>query len=128
MANTDVSLKDNKGVLVPNLVSVQVVAGDTITFSTVDGRAALAFFSPDAAAVLSPNPDNPCPIASGAKAHFSFTSSNRGAYSVYFGYGAGDAPDSFQGGHSEMLRLEVNAPDAPPFSGPTDAMGTGHGG
>jgi hypothetical protein len=128
MANTDVTLKDNKGVLVPSLDSVRVVAGDTITFSTVDGRAALAYFSPDAAAGLSPNPANPCPIATGAKAHFSFTTSDRGAYSVYFGYGAGDAPDSFPGGHSEILRLEINAPEAPPFSGPTDSMGTGHSG
>ena len=128
MANTDVLLRDNHGVLVPSLDSVRVVTGDTITFSTADGGAALAFFSPDSAAVLSPTPLNPCPIPAGAKAQFSFTSSNQGAYSVYFGHGAGDAPANYPGGHSDALRLRINAPEAPPFTGPADTVGTGHRG
>src|SRR4051794_38938510 len=115
MTNTNVVLTDKHGVLVPSLDIIRVVSGDTVTFSTADGRAAVAFFSPDAAAVLSPNPTNPSAIAAGAKAHFSFTSSQPGAYTVYFGYGAGDAPESFPGGHSDSLRLKINAPDAPSF-------------
>ena len=128
MTNTHVLLTDNGGVLVPSPNSVRVAAGDTITLTTADGRAALAFFSPNAESVLSPRPANPCPIAAGAKAHFTFTSSQPGAYSAYFGYGTGDAPGGFPGGTSEMLALEINLSVSPTFSGPADTVGTGHGG
>jgi len=127
MANTDVLLTDRHGVLVPSLDSVRVVTGDTITFSTGDGRAAFAFFSPNAAAVLSPNPSASFPIAAGAKAQFSFTSSQPGAYSVYFGYASGDAPEGFPGGHSDVLQLKISGPGSS-FGGPSDTMGTGHSG
>lgn len=127
MAHTDVVLASNDGVLVPSLDSVRVVSGDTITFATADGRAAFAFFSPDAIAILSPRPSDPYPIAAKAKAQFSFTSSHPGAYSVYFGYGTSDAPGSFPGVRSDMLALEINSSAAPPFSGPVDNVGSGHG-
>jgi hypothetical protein len=128
MTHTDVVLTDNGGVVVPVADSVRVAAGDTIAFATANGRAAFAFFSPDAASVLSPKPANPCPIAAGGKAQFSFTSSEPGAYSAYFGYAETDGPSAFPGGHSQMLGLEINSSDAQPFSGPADTVGTGHGG
>lgn len=127
MAHTDVILANNDGVLVPSLDSVKVVTGDTITFATADGSAAFAFFSPDAIAILSPEPSNAYSIEAKAKAQFSFTSSQPGAYSAYFGYTAGDGPSSFPGGHSNTLALEINSADAPPFSGPVDNVGSGHG-
>jgi hypothetical protein len=129
MTNTDVVISDLSGVLVPSPDSIRVVTGDTITFATGDGSAAFAFFSPDAASVLSPKPSSPCSIAAGTKAHFSFTSSRPGSYSAFFGRKPGDAPDSFPGGSSEMLVLRINLSDEPPpFSGPADTLGTGHGG
>jgi len=128
MANTDVLLTDNNGVLVPSPDSVNVVTGDTVTFATADGSAAYVFFSPDATSVLSPKPSNPSPIAAGAKAQFSFTSSQPGAYSAFFGHTGNDAPGGFPGGSSDVLALEINTSDAPPFSGPGDTVGTGHGG
>jgi len=129
MANTDVVLSNDSGVLVPSTDSIRVVSGDMITFATADGSEAFAFFSPDAASVLSPKPSNPCSIAAGTKAHFSFTSSQPGAYSAFFGRSAGDAPDGFPGGTSQILALRINLSDEPPpFSGPADTLGTGHGG
>jgi|SRR3954470_2064409 len=128
MANTDVLLTDNDGVLVPSADSIRVVSGDKVTFATSDGRAAFVFFSPDAISVLAPKPSNPSPIGAGAKAHFTFTSSAPGAYSAFFGHAAGDAPASFPGGSSQILKLEINTPDGPTFSGPADTVGTGHGG
>ena len=129
MANTDVILSDDSGVLVPSPDSVRVVTGDSITFATADGRAAFVFFSPDAALVLSPKPSNPCSIAAGTKTHFSFTSSRPGSYSAFFGRSAGDAPGGFPGGTSEILALRINlSVEPPPFSGPGDTVGTGHGG
>lgn len=128
MTHTDVVLSDSDGVLTPSPDSVRVAAGDTIAFSVANGREGFAFFSPDAASVLSPRPANPCPITAGGKAHFSFTSSQAGAYSAYFGYAASDAPDGFPGAHSEMLELEIDGSDSPPFGGPSDNVGSGHSG
>ena len=128
MAHTQVLLTNNDGVLVPSPDSVRVVTGDTIAFATADGRAAFAFFSPDAASALSPKPSNPCPISAHGKAHFAFTSSQPGAYSAYFGYAASDAPGGFVGGVTEFLKFEINASEGPPFGGPGDTVGTGHSG
>jgi hypothetical protein len=128
MANTNVTLINESGTLVPSADSVQVVSGDTVSFSTSDGRAAFAFFSPDAIAVLLPRPTSPFPIAAGATAKFSFSSSKSGSYSAFFAHEAGAAPAKFPDRNSNVLRLEVDTSDSPPFSGPADTMGTGHGG
>jgi hypothetical protein len=127
MANTDITLIDNDGILVPSAGSVSVVSGDIVSFSTEDGRAAFAFFSPDAISVLSPRPASPFPIEAGKKAEFSFTSSAVGAYSAYFTYTSGSVP-KFPTDTSQQLRLEVDASIPPPFGGPGDPMTTGHGG
>ncbi len=127
MAHTDITLIDNDGILVPSAGSVSVVSGDTVSFSTGDGRAAFAFFSPDAIAVLSPRPTSPFLIGAGKKAEFSFSSSAAGAYSAYFAHTSNSAP-KFSTDRSQQLRLEVDASIAPPFPGPGDTMGTGHGG
>jgi len=127
MAHTDITLIDNDGILVPSAGSVSVVSGDTVSFSTENGRAAFAFFSPDAISVLSPRPASPFPIEAGKKAELSFSSSAAGAYSAYFAYTSASVP-KFPTDRSQQLRLEVDASIAPPFSGPSDTMGTGHGG
>lgn len=128
MAHTDIKLIDSDGILVPSSDSVPVVNGDTVSFSTSDGHPAFAFFSPDAISALSPRPASPFPIAAGKKADFTFSSSAPGAYSVYFGVTGGSAPGKFPTDRSQALRLEVDMSIAPPFPGPGDNMGTGHGG
>ena len=128
MAHTDIQLIDSDGILVPSADSVPVVSGDTVSFSTSDGGPAFAFFSPDAIATLSPRPADPFPIAAGQKADFTFSSSRPGAYSVYFAPTGGSAPGKFPTDRSQVLRLEVDMSVAPPFPGPGDNMGTGHGG
>lgn len=127
MAHTEITLIDSGGVLVPSVGSVPVVSGDTVSFSTSDGSPAFAFFSPDAVSALSPRPASAFPIAAGAKAQFTFSSSAKGAYSAYFGVTAGSAPGTFPSDQSHALRLEVDMSIAPPFPGPGDGMGTGHG-
>jgi hypothetical protein len=127
MAHTDITLIDSGGILVPSADSVPVVSGDTVSFSTSDGAAAFAFFSPDAIAALSPRPASPFPIAAGKKADFTFSASKPGAYSVYFGVTGGSAPGKFPADRSQALRLEVDMSIAPPFPGPGDGVGTGHG-
>jgi hypothetical protein len=128
MAHTDITLIDSGGTLVPSADSVSVVKGDTVSFSTSDGTPAFAFFSPDAISVLSPRPASPFPIAAGKKAEFTFSSSAAGAYSAFFAIKSGPAPGKFPADHSAALRLEVDTSVSPPFPGPGDDMGTGHGG
>jgi hypothetical protein len=128
MAHTDIKLIDSDGTLVPSADSVPVVSGDTVSFSTSDGSPAFALFSPDAIAVLTPRPASPFPIAAGKQADFTFSSSAPGAYSAFFSQTSGSAPAKFPTDRSQALRLEVDMSIAPPFPGPGDTMGTGHGG
>ncbi len=127
MANTDVKLVHSDGTYVPSVASVPVVNGDTVSFTTNDGTAAIAWFSPGALAVLSPRPSNPATIGPGRVA-FSFTSSNSGAFSVFFAAQGSSAPPNYPAGSSQNLRLEFEVSDDPPFSGPGDTVGTGHSG
>jgi hypothetical protein len=122
MANTSVTLINDGGTYVPSAPDVPVVAGDTVSFATSDGSAALLYFSPDAASVLSPKPVNPFQLAAAGKAAFAFTSSAPGAYSVFFGA----APQSYPGHASRVLVLEVGGTAKPPsFGGPHDTTGPG---
>jgi hypothetical protein len=126
MANTDVTLINQQGTYVPSAASIPVVSGDTISFSTNDGSQAFAFFSPDAIANLSPAPANPFLLAAGRKSLFSFLSSRPGAYSAYFSADPASPPVRFQRGVSQSLLLEVIPSNQSPFTGPGNAMTTGH--
>jgi len=83
MANTLIMLTLNEGILVPSPSAVAVVSGDTIAFATADGGTAYLFFSPDAAAALSPSPVSPLEVT-GSSEIFTFTTSDPGAYAVFF--------------------------------------------
>lgn len=127
MTRTDVTLVNNRGVYVPSMDSVKVVAGDAISFGTSDGSTAYAFFSPDAVSVLTPRPAEPYAIHGSGKSELTFSSSGRGAYSVYFGSDPGIRPGAFPPGSSDVLRLELILPQEPPtFSGGSDTMTSGH--
>jgi hypothetical protein len=123
MENTEISLVNKGGKYSPSAASVAVVKGDNVTFSTSDGSAVFLFFSPGAAAVLSPAPGKAFSLAAGKKATFAFTSSIPGAYSAAFGENADSAPGSFSGGNSSVLVLEggaarVGAAAPPTFGNP----------
>ena len=128
MANTNVTLVHTDGTYVPSVASVPVVSGDTVSFSTDDGSAALAYFSPAALAALSPKPANPAMIGAAGRSVFSFATSNPDAYSIVFAAQGSPAPMDYPPGASGELVLEFEASDAPPFTGPSDSPGTGHSG
>jgi plastocyanin len=109
MANTSVTLVDKGGVYVPSVSSVPVVKGDTVTFSTSDGTHVVLFFSPDAASILSPDPGRSFSLAAGKTATFTFTNSQPGAHSAFFGSHPGAAPASFPAAVTEFLTLETGA-------------------
>jgi plastocyanin len=109
MANTAITLVDQGGVYVPNVSSVPVVKGDSVTFSTSDGTHVVLFFSPDASLILSPDPGKAFSLAAGKTATFTFTASQPGAHSAFFGPHAGAAPASFPSAVTEVLTLETGA-------------------
>jgi hypothetical protein len=123
---TNISLVNDGGTFVPSLASVPVVSGDIVTFSTSDGSPVVLFFSPEAALVLSPRPYGPLPIGNDGKGIFTFTSSNAGAYSIFFSASIDDGPSSFPGQVSKELFLEIGSPLSPPFTGSSDSMRKGN--
>ncbi len=127
MANTDITVFSQDGVFIPSVPSVPVVSGDTVSFTTSDGVPVVLFFSPQAASILSPAPPSAYTIPAGGKAVFTFSSSNAGAYSVYFGTDASSGPAEFPTAVLKVLLLELEAlaEPAPPFSGPHDNTTSG---
>jgi plastocyanin len=123
MAHTDVTLKNANGIFLPSQSQVPVVKGDTISFSTSDGSQVAVFFSSGAASVLSPTPAVPTMLAAQKKAEFTFTSSDEGAYSVFFELNAASAPAHFPVYKSNNLLLEIDSGGGN-FGGPSDPMKT----
>jgi hypothetical protein len=117
MAHTDIILTEQRGVFTPSQPQVSVVKGDSISFSTGDGVPVALFFSSAAAAVLSPVPSVPIMLAQGEKTEFTFTSSDAGAYSVFFERSASEPPAHYPVRPSNVLLLEVD-PSHAPFGGP----------
>ena len=117
MAHTNIILKEVDGIFVPSQSQVSVVKGDSIAFSTSDGREVALFFSPGAVPVLSPAPSVPMVLAPAKKAEFTFTSSDAGAYSVFFEKDASTPPAHFPLRPSNVLLLEID-PSGSGFSGP----------
>lgn len=111
MANTAITLTNEQGALVPSQPSVAVNSGDTVSFTTSDGSTAYLFFSPGAAAVLSPAPSSPVE-ASATAAEFTFTSSSPGTYSVYFETSTDVTLPPFPVTQSNQLLLEVDLTNA----------------
>jgi plastocyanin len=107
MANTQITLTLNEGILVPSASSVPVTSGDTIAFATADGSAAYLFFSPDAAAALSPSPSSPLEVSAGSEP-FTFTTSEPGAYAVFFETSASAPATPFPVSPSNELLLEID--------------------
>lgn len=116
MANTHITLTNDRGTLVPSQPSVPVYTGDTVSFSTIDGSPAFLFFSPAAIAVLSPAPTGPTEVSS-TPVTFTFTSSSLGEYSVFFETTAGSTTPDFPVRPSNLLMLEID-PSGVHFGGP----------
>jgi hypothetical protein len=123
MANTNITITKQDGVLAPSQSSVPAVQGNTVTFLTKSDSATL-FFSPDAVSILSPSPSAPVTIAAGGKTAFTFTSSKPGAYSVFFEPNASKPPANFPVRPSNQLLLEIDTSGIG-FGGPGGGPKTG---
>jgi plastocyanin len=119
MAHTEVFLSNDAGTLVPSLPSVSVTNGDTVAFSVTGSGSAFAFFSPGASSALSPAPNGPVALSASAPTVYTFTTSNAGAYSVFFETSAAAPIPEFPVGHSTLLLLQIDT-DGASFPGPDD--------
>jgi hypothetical protein len=117
MAHTDIHLTDEHNVFKPSQIEVSVVKGDSITFSTQGGVPVALFFSPGAVGVLSPSPVVPTLLGQGEKGDFTFTSSEAGAYSVFFEKNATQPPPHYPVRPANVLLLEIDASHSG-FGGP----------
>ncbi|WP_263373020.1 cupredoxin domain-containing protein [Granulicella aggregans] len=118
MAHTEVFISNDAGTLVPSQPSVAISNGDTLAFSLSNAGPVFAFFSPDATAALSPAPNGPVSLGSKGPTVFTFTTSDPGAYSVYFEATASAAIPDFPGGTSNLLHLEIDTDGAGESEGP----------
>ena len=117
MAHTEVFISNDAGTLLPSQASVSVSSGDTIAFSVTGTGPAYAFFSPDAAAVLSPSPTGAVALSASTPTVFTFNSSAEGAYSAYFETTATAEIPEFPAAKSTVLLLEIDT-DGIGFGGP----------
>jgi hypothetical protein len=118
MAHTDIILTEERGIFSPSQDHVPAVKGDSISFSTSDGVPVALFFSPGAVGVLSPAPSVPTLVGSKEKAEFTFTSSDTGAYSVFFERDASEPPPFYPVQSSNVLLLKLDLGHGGGFSGP----------
>lgn len=107
MTNTQISLQLTDGVIVPSQGSIPVNEGATVTFVNPSSSTITLFFSPAVISALTPAPSTPTTLESGAKTEYAFTTSNPGAYSVFFGLSGSSAPAVFPTDPSTVLSLQV---------------------
>jgi len=82
MPTTDVLIQDELGLRVPSVPGVQIVSGDSITFTAGEGADSALYFSPAAASILTPSPASPVSLVSGATVGYTFASASSGAFGV----------------------------------------------
>jgi len=119
MAHTEIFVSDDAGTLVPSQPSVAVSSGDTLALSLSGAASVFAFFSPDAMAAISPAPTGPVQLSPQGPTVFTFTTSEPGAYGVYFEATASAAVPDFPGGKSNLLQLGIDT-DGAGFGGLTN--------
>ncbi|MBB5058671.1 hypothetical protein HDF16_003385 [Granulicella aggregans] len=117
MAHTEVFISNDAGTLVPSQPSVAVSNGDTLAFSVSNAGPVVAFFSPAAITALTPAPTGPIPLNPQGPTVFTFTTSDSGAYSVFFETTVDAAVPDFPVTKSNFLLLEIDT-DGVGFGGP----------
>jgi len=82
MANTDVHITEQDGQLFPDVSSVPIVAGDTVTFYADPDHEVSLCMTRETTAIFVPRPDVMVTIATGASVMLTFTSAPPAAYCI----------------------------------------------
>jgi hypothetical protein len=118
MANTDVRITQEGDEFVPDISSVPIVAGDTVTFLADPDSDTELCMKTETAAILSPTPALTVSIPAGESTQFTFAAADPGYYCVLTQSPDWPYPDPFSCA-SDIGRVLAIQPGTPPnYSGP----------
>jgi len=121
MPNTAVRISQQGDVFVPDVSSVAIVAGDSVTFFADPDTQTNLCVTSATAAILSPQPDLTMMIAPGGSTTFEFLAAAPGNYCIVTQAPDWPYPTSIScgsGGSSPVLSIQPGQP--PNYSGPDD--------
>jgi hypothetical protein len=125
MANTDVVLRDEMGMRVPNIPKVTISSGDSVTFAVEEGADSALYFSPETASILSPTPGARVDLPSGHSLTYTFAAPAPSAYGVVTQAPEDPAPGSFDfGPPAEPPVLVIQPGNGLPYPGPVNPIQT----
>jgi hypothetical protein len=100
MPNTTIVIRDQDGLRVPSIPSLTITAGSEFTFTAEKNADSALYFSPAAAAILSPSPAVRTELKAGHSVSFTFASTfPPGAYGVVVQAPTDHPPHSLSFGH-----------------------------
>lgn len=124
MTTTDVVLRDEMGLRVPNVSKVTVATGAQVTFKAAEGVDSALYFSPQTAAILSPKPDARVDLTAGKSITYTFSSSSAGVYGVITEAPQDPRPAHFDfGSPSNPPVLMIRPGKGTDFPSPTNSPG-----
>jgi hypothetical protein len=126
MATTIILIRDELGLRVPSATSVAVVSGDTVTLTADSDADSSLYFSQSAAAILTPSPESPVSLASGASVSYTFGSPSGLAYGVIVQAPEVSGPTNFDfGPPADPPTLVIQPGEGSSFPGPVQPIKTG---
>ena len=126
MATTTILIRDELGLRVPSTTSVKIVAGDIVTFTADSGADSTLYFSQSSAAILTPSPDAPVLLGSGASVSFTLSAPSGLAYGVIVQAPEVGAPADFDlGPPGDPATLVIQTGEGSSFPGPVQPIKTG---
>jgi hypothetical protein len=113
------------GLRVPSVSPVNIVVGDTITFTVEQDADSVLYFAPDTATILTPSPEAPVNLAAGQELIYTFAVATPGSYGVIT-EGPEDPPPSNYtfSSPSNPPVLVIQPGQAIGFSGPSNTTQT----
>ncbi|MCX6631148.1 MAG: hypothetical protein NTW28_26350 [Candidatus Solibacter sp.] len=121
MANTEVRVSIQGEAWVPNVSSVPIIPGDSVTFFAVPDAQTKLCMTADTAAVLTPHPDLTVMIDAGGSTTFGFLAAAAGNYCMLTQAPDCPCPNSIScGAGGSYPVLSIRPGSGPVFSGPDD--------
>jgi hypothetical protein len=125
MATTEVLIQNELGLRVPNVPSVSIIAGDSVTFTAGNGDASALYFSPATISILKPTPATPVSLPSSGSVTYTFRTAATGAYGVILSSPEASAPDGYDFGNpADPPVLMIQAAASPLALTPHDPIKT----
>jgi hypothetical protein len=113
------------GLRVPSVPQVNVVVGDTITFSVDPDADSVLYFAPETAIILTPSPRAPVSLTQGQELIFTFAVATPGSYGVITEGPEDPPPPNYKfSGPSNPPVLVIQPGQSIGFSGPDNTTQT----